>query len=166
MRKHQLASVVLALAGCASPPVVRQEDLSAWVGIPVVALDTHSIFITFPVIRTVADGGLEIRNYVNKQGISQCFSNTNTFGSSNTRAQANQRAGTTSAYSLQANTISSTSFSTFQNCSNQIVGCDNIFYIKYGKVLEYRPTGKCYTNGTVQPQPGWERFLAPSTINN
>jgi hypothetical protein len=166
MRKHQLATVVLAVAGCASPPIVRQEDLSAWVGIPVVALDTHSIFITFPVIRTVTDNGLEIRNYVNKQGISQCFANTNAFGSSTTRAQANQRVGATSAYSLQANTISSVNFSTFQNCSNQIVGCDNIFYIRDGKVLEYRPTGKCYTNGSVQPQAGWERFLAPSTTKN
>ena len=151
----------LLILGCANPPVVRQEDLNAWVDVPVAALDTHSIFLTFPMVRTVTDSGVEIRNYVNKKGISQCFANTNIAGSANARASASPRTG--GGYSLQTNTTSSGNFATFQNCSSQIVGCDNIFYIMNGRVVEYRPTGLCYTNTTAQPQPGWQRFAEPNS---
>lgn len=40
----------LILIGCAT---VHQEDLDAWVGVPVAALDMHSIFLTFPMARTL-----------------------------------------------------------------------------------------------------------------
>lgn len=158
MRHFTVLVVALAAAGCATSLLVRQADLDAWVGVPVVALDTHSLFLTIPVVRTVTDTGIEIRNYVNKQGVSSCFGNVQGSGQSNTRISGNTPAAGTGRVAGQAYTTSSANFSSFQNCSSRLVGCDNLFYIKDGKVIEYRPTGRCFTNQTVQPQPGWERF--------
>ncbi|MDO9504894.1 hypothetical protein, partial [Hydrogenophaga sp.] len=44
-------TLLIALAGCAT---VRQADLDAWVGQPIVALETHPVFLTIPVVKTVA----------------------------------------------------------------------------------------------------------------
>lgn len=130
---------VLFLTGCGGGRSVRQSDLDAWVGVPVVALDTQSLFITIPMIRTVTDTGIEIRDYVNKHNVSGCIRTS--FGSA----------------TMPANTAYA-NFNQFQQCSSAVVGCDNIFYIRDGKIVEYRPTGLCYTDETVRPQPGWEKF--------
>ena len=39
----------------------------------------------------------------------------------------------------------------FGLCVSKNVGCDNIFYIKDGRVLRYLPVGRCYTNPSLQP---------------
>src|SRR3990167_9824234 len=128
--------VVLAACG-----IVRQSDLDAWRGMPVDALNTHSLFLTVPMVRSVTASGVEIRNYVNKQNVSRCMS-----------------PGVASMQS-PAPYLSTAQFATFSACSSESVGCDNIFYIKDGRVLEYRPTGdRCFTDERVRPQPGWERF--------
>jgi len=54
-------SLAVVVVGC----TVRQQDLDAWVGVPVEALDTHPIFNTVPMDRTITDSGIEIRNYRN-----------------------------------------------------------------------------------------------------
>ena len=54
-------AMLLGVTGC----VVRQQDLDSWVGMPVEALDTHSLFITVPMHKTISASGLEIRNYAN-----------------------------------------------------------------------------------------------------
>jgi S1-C subfamily serine protease len=94
-------AVLLGVMGCSATGVVhqlvRQQDLDSWVGMPVEALDTHSLFITVPIFKTYSASGIEIRNYANGN-------------------------------------------------------CNNIFYIRDGKVLEYAPTGRCYTNDSVRPQ--------------
>lgn len=142
-----LCFTVVLFSGCAIRQV-RQSDLETWKGVPVEALDTHSLFLTVPMVKTVTESGVEIRNYVNKVGISSCAQNafgtknSNVFGMSNT-----------------AQVMSYANFNSFQNCSSQMVGCDNIFYIRDGKVLEYKPVGRCYTDDSVRPEPGWERFL-------
>ena len=45
-----IVAIIIAVspAGCLS---VRQQDLDAWVGMPVEALDTHSFFITVPMYK-------------------------------------------------------------------------------------------------------------------
>jgi hypothetical protein len=91
----------LMVAGC-----VRQEDLDSWVGAPVSALDTHPVFVSMPVVRTVAADGTEIRNYTN-------------FVEGGGGAR-----------------------------------CNNIFYIKNGRVVKYTPVGtgaRCRTDQTLQP---------------
>lgn len=138
MRLLQLTTAVVIvslLAGCAIQRTVRQQDLDAWVGVPVEALDTHSFFITVPMFRTITDSGIEIRNYANGRDVVQCFGN----------AGANRVGNFVNA-------------NTFTTCSSGRIVCNNIFYIKDGKVIEYAPTGRCYTDETVQPQARYLRL--------
>jgi hypothetical protein len=125
-------AIVSLLAGCAT---VRQQDLDAWVGVPVEALDTHSFFITVPMFRTRTDSGIEIRNYANGRDVAQCFGNASA--------------------SRIGNFVNANVFTT---CSSGRIVCNNIFYIKDGKVIEYAPTGRCYTDETVQPQARYLRL--------
>ena len=130
---HKIISLItltLFITGCAKL-AVRQEDLNAWVGVSVEELDTHSLFLTLPVAKTITDSGVEVRVYSNKQNFSSCFDSGNIDGKT---------------YSNDA------TFTAIQNCSSSIVGCDNIFYIKDKKVVEYKPVGQCYTDETVQPE--------------
>lgn len=124
----------LVLSACVGLRV-RQQDLDAWVGVPVEALDTHSFFITLPMYRTVTPSGIEIRNYANGAEVASCFTNA---GANRSGNFANANAFTT--------------------CSSGKVVCNNIFYIKEGKVVEYAPTGRCYTDSTVQPQARYQRL--------
>lgn len=122
-----LVAAISALSGCAT---VRQQDLDAWVGMPVEALDTHSLFITVPVYKSVTQSGMEVRNYANGGDVASCFTNAGASGKGK-YASANA----------------------FTTCSSNRVVCNNIFYIRDGIVVEYAPTGSCYTDETVQPQP-------------
>lgn len=133
LRVYFLGLAIASLAGCAT---VRQQDLDAWVGMPVEALETHSFFITVPVYKTRTDGGIEIWNYANGADVSSCFGNSYGF-SSGRYVNAN----------------------TFATCSSERIVCNNIFYIKDKRILEYKPTGRCYTNETVQPEARYKQFL-------
>ena len=124
--------LIILATGCAT---VRQQDLDAWVGMPVEALDTHSIFITMPMYRTVTASGIEIRNYANGKNVATCFGNA---GATNTGNFVNANA--------------------FTSCSSGQIVCNNIFYIKDGKVLEYAPTGQCFTDKRAQPQARYLRL--------
>lgn len=134
MKNFLVLMVAMVLAGCAAK-VVRQQDLDAWVGMPIEALDTHSLFITVPLYKTRTESGIEIRNYANGKSSESCYSNGG--------AIRNPSGKYVSA-------------STFTQCSSDRVVCNNIFYIKDGKVLEYAPTGQCMTDDTVRPQ---KRYL-------
>lgn len=139
------ACAAALLTACAThqSPFVSQADLDAWRGVPVAALDSHSLFVTVPMIKTITPEGLEIRNYSNKVAASTCGGLG--FGSAN----ATRTRNSSMAYGQ---------FSQLQNCTAGMRGCDNIFYIRDGKVLEYKAVGQCYTNEKVRPQPGWERL--------
>lgn len=129
------AITVVTHVACATVRTVRQQDLDAWVGMPVEALDTHSLFLTIPMVRTKTESGIEIRNYANGRNFGSCSG----FGSANAAGSW-----------VNANA--------FSNCSSGWVGCNNIFYIKNGKVIEYAPTGRCFTDESVQPQARYERL--------
>ena len=132
-----LTAVILASCATATVRTVRQQDLDAWVGMPAEALDTHSFFITLPMVRTVTASGIEIRTYSNKRNIGQCF------GSGGVNANAY---------------LNSAMYNSFSTCVGGLVGCDSIFYIKNGVVVELVPIGHCYTDETVQPQPRYQRL--------
>jgi hypothetical protein len=139
-------AVALGLAACATRQV-RQQNLAAWVDMPVEALDTHLLFLTVPMIRltvpmirTKTESGIEIRNYANGINMSSCS------GSAGANRIGNW---------VNANALSS--------CTSGWVGCNNIFYIKDSKVIEYAPTGRCYTDETVQPQPRYQRLKGAAT---
>lgn len=125
MKKWTIA-LALLLAGCAT---VRQADLDAWKGMPVEALDTHSLFVTIPMYRSTTSSGIEVRDYANGAEVASCF--TSTSGISGSRY---------------------VNPSAFTTCTSNRVVCHNLFYIRDGRVLEYAPTGSCFTNDSVRPQ--------------
>jgi len=124
---------MLLLTGCAT---VRQQDLDAWVGMPTEALETHSFFVTVPLYKTRTESGIEIWNYANGSDVASCFGNAYASGSSRY--------------------VNVNSFST---CSSNRVTCNNLFYIKDKVVLEYKPSGSCYTNSTVQPEGRYRKLV-------
>ncbi len=135
MKKMIYALLLLvAVAGCTTK-TVRQQDLNAWVGVPVEALDTHTLFIGLPMVKTMSTGGLEIRNYANATDGQSCF---------------------TSGGNTGGKTVSGAAFT---SCSSNRVVCNNIFYIREGKVVEYAPTGACYTDETVLPQSRYRALM-------
>lgn len=122
--------LVTCLAQTVTGCMVRPEDMNAWVGMPVEALDTHSLFNTIPMRKTYTASGIEVRNYANGGIVDNCFETGRVKGIG-----------------------SSASYSGTVNCTTSSVVCNNLFYIKNGVVLEYAPTGRCYTDKTVQPEP-------------
>jgi hypothetical protein len=86
---------------------------------PVVALDTHSLFLTMRLERSYAENGaIEIRNYVNEANVMAPVGGM---------------------------------------LVSRRIACNNIFYIHDDCVIEYRPTGRCYTDHTTRPQGRWNR---------
>jgi hypothetical protein len=134
--KKVVGIVGAACLGAVLAACVSVEDTNAWAGVPVLALDTHSFFATLPMYSTVTDSGVEIRNYPNKIMRGSCF-------------------GSGFASGTVFNTVQ---WNTVRNCTAQERGCDNLFYIRNGRVIEYRPVGQCRTAAFLRPEPGWERF--------
>lgn len=124
------AMLGFGLAGCQS---VRVEDTAAWEGRPVSDLELHPVFATMRLVKTVASDGTELRNYVNGGNASSCSSDASIF----------------------ATTVSSAVYSDFTNCMSRFAACNNIFYVKSGRVLSYVPTGsggaRCYTDERTRP---------------
>lgn len=137
LRASCWAVALVTVAACAAVRQVRQSDLDAWVGVPADALDMHSFFLTLPMVRTFTSSGIEIRNYPNKRNIGHCF------GAGGVGANA---------------TLSYAAYNSFAICASPRIGCDNIFYIKNGVVVEYAPTGRCYTDESLRPEPRFERL--------
>ncbi len=121
---------VMGLAGCQT---VRIDDTQAWVGRPVSDLDLHPVFLTMRMVRTEVSDGTQIRNYINSANISSCSSDASIFGSS----------------------VSSAMYTEFSSCMGRVGACNNIFYIKGGRVESYVPTGsggmRCYTDERTRP---------------
>lgn len=136
VRDFSVLAFVACLLGCAS---VRQSDLDAWAGVPVIALDTHSLLLGYPMVKTFTENGIEIRSYSEKFGVSSCVGGA--LGSAS---------GTTLTYG---------NFNAYQSCISSVRGCNGIFYIKNGVVIEAKVSGQCYTDESYRPQPGYERFL-------
>ena len=107
MKRIVVLLSLVALVGCALP-TVRQQDLDAWIGQPVSALELHPFFITVPVVKTKTSDGTEIWNYVNGRDIGSCSGGGSVF----------------------SGTVNSGRYSQFTNCVSRIGACNNIFYIK------------------------------------
>lgn len=131
MKRILIPVASIALFACAT---VRQQDIDAWVDMPVEALDTHSLFNSIPMQRRITESGIEIRNYANGKSITSCFD-----------------AGSATAKGNKATYVGNTF------CNTNDVVCNNIFYIKDGRVIEYAPTGKCFTDDRAQPALRWQK---------
>lgn len=125
--------VGLLCVGLVSCTTVRPEDQSAWIGVPVAALETHPVFITMHLVRVRASDGTEIWNYVNGRDVSSCGAGGTAFV----------------GYTNMA------SYNAFTSCMNRFQACNNIFYVENGIVTAYTPVGsggaRCYTDETSQP---------------
>jgi hypothetical protein len=128
-----LAFLAVTIASCAPLMGVREGDLEAWVGVPASELDRHPFFITVPLVKTVTPDGTEIRNYVNGRNFASCTNTGAVFGG----------------------TISFANYNSFTSCMANFAACNNIFYIKQGKVEAYVPVGtgglRCYTDARLRP---------------
>ena len=146
MRSITILFVAALVTGCATKiPIVRQSDLDAWRDVPVIALDTHSLLLTFPMVRTITESGLEIRIYSERINVSSCHGG-----------------GGGVASSLWGTPMSSALFNAYQSCVSRLVGCDGLFYIRDGTVLDAKVvdnTGRCATDESYRPEPGYERFV-------
>jgi hypothetical protein len=100
------------ICGCAS---VRQADLDVWVGQPMVALETHPFFLTVPVVKTQASDGTEIWNYVNGANLGSC----------------------SGGGSIYSGTVDYATYSKFSSCVQRFAACNNIFFIRDGRVTKY-----------------------------
>jgi len=122
MKKIIFNIFTLFLIGCAS---IDENVLLAWKNVPVEQLDTHSFFITLPMIKTISDSGIETRNYRNGRTFSQC------------------NASGVNGY---------LTYNAFTTCSNREVACNNIFYIKDSTVIDYKLVGRCKTEEFLRPE--------------
>jgi hypothetical protein len=126
-----IATAVGQITGCAH---VRPEDLTAWEGQPVELLDKHPVFLTMRSVRTVTADGTEIRNYVNGAAVEACDGG---------------------GAVVRGGFVSSATYSQFSSCIARFAACNNIFYVKDGRVLRYSPIGtggaRCYTNEATNP---------------
>lgn len=125
--------MTIAIISCSPTPTVRPEDLKAWTGVAVEELDKHPFFVTVPLVKTIAPDGTEIRNYVNGRNIAACTNSGVVFGGSTSFAN----------------------YGSFTSCMSNFAACNNIFYIRQGKVESYVPIGtggsQCYTDARLQP---------------
>ena len=128
-------AIVSLVAACATEPPVRPQNLDAWVGVSVEALNTHVLFMKAPMFRTRTDSGTEIRNYAYGHDFGECFGNA---GASKVGDFITEDA--------------------FIICSSSRIVCNNMFYIKEEKILEYAPTGRCGTNEKIQPDARYVRL--------
>ena len=120
-------AILLTLTSCSSI-MIDDDVVASWQNIPVEELDTHSFFVTIPMIKTVTERGVEIRNYRNGKSFQQCSGGGNLSGSGYV------------------------SYSAFSTCVGNEVVCNNLFYVKDGLVKEYRLTGRCRTAEFLRPE--------------
>lgn len=129
--RYTILLTLFCLTACAS---VRQADLDAWAGQSVSALETHPVFLTIPVVKTKTSDGTEIWNYINGGNLGSCT-------------------GGGSAYA--GRTMDYATYNSFSSCMSRFAACNNIFFIKEGRVLRYTPIGsggaRCYTDDRVRP---------------
>ena len=124
-----LALIFPTATSCAVNPSVPQQVIDAWAGIPVNILDTHTFFKSAPMFRTKTENGTEIRNYAYGYDFQACAS----------KAGARHIGDFISEDTLIA-------------CSSSRIVCNNMFYIKEERVLEYAPTGRCDSDQKIHPQ--------------
>lgn len=130
MKRIFALATILMIAGCMT---VRKEDMDAWVGAPVSALETQPVLATMRLVRTRASDGTEIWNYVNGRNYGSCSGNGTIFG----------------GY------VDMATYSSFSSCMSGFIACNNIFYVKNGRVQSYNPVGsggaRCYTDERIRP---------------
>lgn len=132
-----LMLVALLLSACAT---VREEDTAAWRGQPVSALEKHPVFVTMSLVRTQASDGTEIWNFVNSRNVRACSGFMGGYGQG------------TAAY---GQLTSFSAYNGFMGCMQNVMACNNVFFVRNGVVQRYTPIGtggaRCYTDDRKKP---------------
>jgi len=111
LRLCALATFCTSLSSCLT---VRSEDTPSWIGRPVADLEKHPLFLTMFPVRARASDGTEIRNYVNSRGVTTCSGGGSVF----------------------RDVLNSTEYSNFTSCMQNVLACNNLFYISNGVVTK------------------------------
>ncbi len=123
-------TIACVVTGCAT---VRQEDLQAWEGQPVAALESHPIFVTLPVVRSTTSDGVEIRHYINGREVASCSGGGAVF----------------------AGSVSTATYNQFTSCVRGFAACNAIFQIRNGRIESVSAVGtggmRCYSDETMRP---------------
>ena len=128
------------LAGCASSSG-RQQDLSVWQGLPVEALDTHSLWTTIPMNQVIKKNHTEIRNYTQSKPFTHCTAGGS--GGAGGRIMANNA---------------------LQTCTTETFVCEYTFYINHGTIERFESKGDCFTDESLQPEPKYRKLkVTPAT---
>jgi hypothetical protein len=124
-----LFAALSALAAC-----VNQGDLTTWNGQPLSTLDRHPAFMALPVVRTMTQDGIEIRNYIDSRTLVQCSEGGAIFGK----------------------VLDTAAYNRFSSCLATAGACSNVFYLKDDRVLQYTLVGSggviCSTDPRRRPQ--------------
>lgn len=162
-------SLLFLFTSCSTyqPRTVRQQDLDAWTGVSVDALDTHSLWTTIPMKEIKTKDGYVYRYYNNSKTFMNCISRggttSNLNGVVNTNANAYAYGQNASGNSnSQINGTNTTNSYGNSSCSEDTVSCNNLFILKKGKVVSYEPKGRCYTDETVQPEGRYRKVSSVS----
>ena len=110
--------LAVAVAGCS---MGRAKVQDAWVGQPVEVLNTHSPFRSLPMIKVLTEGSGELRNYQNRANTHQCYTEGQV-----TAGQA----------------VSQATYNQILACTSRSAGCDHIFSVRGGKILDYTTGGR------------------------
>jgi len=126
MRVVGLVLMVLMVCGCTSMKKVgvRDGDLAAWVGVPLIELETHSVFSQMKLSKQQLSDGTWMYNYVNSRTV----------------------AGDTNCFTTQLG------LTTCNGGDSSTITCNNQFFVRDGVVTRYRPLGQCYTSCATWPQ--------------
>ena len=85
------------------------------------------------MVRTQTADGTEIRNYVNGATVGSC----------------------SGGGSVSSGFVDTATYQQFNSCMSRAAACNNIFYIKNGRVIRYTPIGSggmdCYTDARDRP---------------
>lgn len=130
--RYLVVALGLVLGACG----VNQADTEPWIGQPVSKLDRHPMFLTMQRVSTRTSDGTEIRNYVNGANVGSC-------------------AGSGTGMVFSGGDVPMATYSGFQSCMSRVAACNNIFYIKDGKVDQVTLVGsggaRCYTDARYRP---------------
>lgn len=133
--------ISIGLCSCAtgSPLKVHQEHLDAWIGLPTEALETHSLFLIRPPVKTMISGGVEVWHYVDGVNVSNC--------------QSEQ-----SGYLDKRGFLPTVKYQEYSNCVSKGVTCNTLAFIKDNIIKEVEVVGPCYTSDAHLPNDRYRRM--------
>ena len=139
---------IMALVACAlsfsTQAKTNFEDIDAWRGVSINALDTHQIWNRIKQLKATNAEGEEVRVYVNRYE----RSDKNAFLTIDGLVFLKPELSNLCATKFKAGYKD---LLAYLKCSDKLYGCDNVFVLKDNQVISYTPVGNCSTNPKLRP---------------